>query len=227
MGLRLIFRAWRNTNAIFLALVGITSFAIYYGNLMDRVTSQLFINTSSLFQHFDKLGWAISSLLACVVIIGPFDYWIQQSSGTNLDLVITMLLIYFFTSIIIGRTMSGQSDVSGFLLGFLTIVYINYLTYTILYATTMAVENAELLTAFIQGFYGITDMNLFFVKSTLINGTILGVFGFFWTVVFNAFSNNNRLRAENFTKKCAPMSNYCLVVKKKSALNKSPLFNDV
>jgi len=211
--INILIKIWRSSSTVLLSLLGIISFSLYYGNLFDRITSELFVNSSMLFQYFNSLGWIITFLIACIIVIGSFDFWIMKSPNTELDLVISMILIYFIAAISIGKIMKGEPNISGFILGFFTILYVNYLLYGILFAVSKTELGEYIyLIAIIKGFYGITNINLFLIKGIFINGFILGVFGYFWVVVFNTFFNNDDKKIfTNSEKICSPFSKYCVI----------------
>lgn len=220
----LLFKVWRNTTIILFSFLSIITFTVYYGNLFDRVTINLLRNSSSFFQSLGGLGWILSIITSCVIIIGSFDYWISISPNNNYDLIIAMILIYLFVGFTIGKTMKGLPNYSGFLLGFFSMIYINYTMYGIIYGLSSAIDQGYIIFAVIKGFYGMDNIHAYLIKGALINGAVLGVFGFFFTSVYNSMGKSKSPMYVGKVKKCAPSTNYCVHVNKKSKANKPIVF---
>lgn len=208
---RVVFKAIGSSSLIAASLISVTMFTVMNGNMVDRFTHGLFGNSSALFAYLDAqglgfVGYLLAFLIACIIVLAPFDYIlgfnIQEAMAgnymgctTNYDFVFTMIGIYFVTAFIIGMTMRHtSSSLGGFLLGFFAIVYLDIIIYTVLYAippliATNAPEAAPYMdlvqsysSSFLAGVYG-EPLTTVLVKSALLNGTIMGIFGAFWTAV--------------------------------------------
>lgn len=198
-------------------LLTITGFAVYYGGLMDRFTSDFLQNTSSFLQNLPYgLGFVIATLCAGAIIIGPLDYYLDPVRSGNLNLIITILLIYFIASIFIGLNVSKTAQMQqknqqqksayyylfiGFIMGFGAFAVFNGLVYLILNNFMSLLEGyamAELMGEIIvglgegllSGMFG-DDVSSLLIRGIFINGTVYGVYGAFWSVVFLPSSSKN------------------------------------
>lgn len=212
----IIFRAWRKTNIIMISMISVIAFAIYYGNLLDRVTSDLFVNTSKAFQSLGEMGWGTAYISAMIVSFGSFDYWVSLSDRGNYDLLISMLLIYFIVGITIGRIMDGEMT-GGFILGFISPIYIMYVVYGILYSISSS-TNIDVFPI-INGLYGIDNVERHIIIGGAFNGLVLGIMGMFWASVFG-IKKKKKIELNPNTLKCDIHGKYCVVVDKRNIVRK-------
>lgn len=167
-----IFRICAIALGLYSTIIMIATIAVYYGNLYDRMTSGLFVNTSAVFQSLPfSLGWTLAMLLAGVVLIGPIDYYTNINRVQDIDLLLTILLIYFLAAIFVGinTVRWARSDrkeiifehghdypmpsayqylLRGFLIGFFTIFIFNMIIYLLIHGLTSLLETQPLIQNF-------------------------------------------------------------------------------
>lgn len=227
--MKLLGRVISSVSTIIGFLFTVTIIALQRGNLLDRFTNNLFVHSGSFFQAIavesGTLSYFISAIIACAILIGPIDYFagfnlftMQPTIGGNMDLVISMLLLYFISAIMIGWVMRANGALGGFLLGFLTIFVLNMLVYITLHYTSVVLSYAipeltpfadqisSIIDALLSGVYG-EDTTAFIIRGTLLNGTVLGTFGAFFTAIFMP----SKHKEIDIALECDPAKDFCYV----------------
>lgn len=223
-------KSLRSASSVISVLLTITALTTMYGNLIDRVTSNLFVGSSDIIQLLDELFGGLSILagylFGALILIGPMDYWISVSEGFDFNLILTILFFYLISSVSIGYIMRKSHPIGAFIMGIVTMAYFNYGVYTILYALSYIPQLGSALTIILNGIvggiYG-SDINFFFLlRGTLENGVIMGIFGAFWASIFMPTRNNMMMGAPNVIGYCPPNSSTCYVPVNKLNANKKP-----
>lgn len=208
-----------SVTSVTMFMLQVSQLTVLYGNLADRITHDLFINSSYLLQVFDY-GWIFAYIIGGLILLGPMNYYMGLCGiPANYDLIISVLGIYFVASIIIGITMKNYTPIGGFLLGFLTIAFFNIIVYTIAtYGSTLLSRYGigeeiggiiqVIISSFLNGVYN-QSIGVLLINGILINGTIMGVFGAFWTAVL--MPSRKSMLPEPIKVKCPSGGKTCII----------------
>ena len=200
-------------------MIQVAAFAVYFGNLGDHFVSDLLINTSAVLQS-TSFGWWISYFVGGTIMLGPMDYFIQLSMwNPNYDLLISIMGIYFISSIFIGMNMRHYHPVGGFLLGFCAIAFFNIVIYLVITQFSSLLSNygvdastvemiKSVVDSILSGTYGEPTAQFLF-RGIFINGVMMGVFGAFWTAIL--MPSKARIKDLVVKVKCPTGNGTCVV----------------
>jgi hypothetical protein len=167
-------------------------FTVYFGNMLDRITNYLIIDSSELLQAMPNgSGWWISYIFGAMIMLGPMDYYVLLGGGNMIGLVITLLGIYGVSAFWIGLNMRRYHPIGGFILGFVSIAFFNIIVYFFSTKLSVLFQGIDpemtgmiqnLMNSILGGIYDDDISNVLF-RGIIWNGIIFGVFGAFWTAV--------------------------------------------